>query len=182
MGSPTPRRQVSTSASETKTLWLVPAARRAQRDGEETLRAWLAAGRWGIRDGRSLRAGDRLAFYLSGTGVVATARVAHDVTRYIDVSDVPDGVSVDMSLWHVDLDDCEWLQAPVPLSRDVLEELTVFRGQRSIENWGWLVQTKRRIPPADFDRLTTGVGTKADHGRRGPRDRLNPCPHEAVIN
>ena len=136
------------------TYWLVPAARSGAPDGDETLSRWLARDRWGIRAGRSLRAGDWIAFYVSGVGVSACARVSADVTHPLTADDIPDGVKMDWNLWCVELADAHRVIPPVQLTKELLVQLDIVRGTRALANWGWLVQTKRRISEADFSRLT----------------------------
>jgi hypothetical protein len=138
------------------TYWLVPASRAGQSNGQQILQRWLARSRWGIRDGQSLRAGDLLAFHVSGVGVVATAVVSRDVTDHLTPNDVPRGAIPDPTLWRVRLKDARLLQAVIRITPELRERLPIMRHKppRARANWGWLVHTKRRLSLEDFTVLT----------------------------
>jgi hypothetical protein len=103
---------------------------------------------------KELKPGDRLCFYETGTGIVATARVASAPER----RDVPRVHSPEKYPWAFQVDEVRYLfEAPIVIDAAMRAELDAFRGRDTTAPWAWFVQATRKISQHDFGRLTMSV-------------------------
>jgi hypothetical protein len=118
---------------------------------EGSRRAWLDQNMWGMREStpgrKSLRAGDRVCFYVSGQGVAATATVTGGATSPLRDDELLTGPS-GHTIYRVPLTDVVWLPLPLPIDATIRASLDAFRGKRVDGSWSWLVQTTRKLTPA----------------------------------
>ncbi len=139
--------------------WVLPAGNTKDTTAEESLRACLGRRMWGMRAStphrQSLRAADRVCFYASGVGVVATAVVAGRADQALRPEEMPEPPSdPTQPLYRVPLADIRWLPAPVPLDEALRSRLEAFRGRSMSAPWSWFIQTPSRLSEHDFQLLT----------------------------
>lgn len=101
--------------------------------------------------GRSrLAAGDKIAFYQSRVGVVATATVASSPTK----SPPPHVDYLERFPWSFHVTDVCFLPRPVVIDVHLRRRLDAFR-DKSIENgWQWFVQATRLLGERDYQIVT----------------------------
>jgi hypothetical protein len=149
-----PRSDASTPGS----YWLVPAAPQKGLSAMECLREWLGHGMWGFGEStpsrKALQAGDCMCFYAVGTGVVATAEIAGAADTLVEPREWPQSTPQEGPTYKIPLQDVRWLETPVKVDASLRSTLETFAGRDANGPWSWLVQTTRRLSPADFRRLT----------------------------
>ncbi len=141
-----------------KTHWLAPASGYAGTTAVQSLHHWLDSGKWGFHEStpgrKSVQTGDLIAFYASGTGVVAYAEIAGDANLPVAPDEWPEPVPQERPVYKVPLKDVKWLPAPNKIDAQLRSSLEAFTGRNVNGNWSWLVQTTRRVSPKDFLKLT----------------------------
>jgi len=138
--------------------WMVPASGHAGVTAEQSVKAWLGHDMWGFWEStpgrKSIRAGDGIAFYATGKGVVAYAVITAEPNLLIQPSEWPEPVPQTKPVYKVPLRQVTWLKSPNKVDAAARSELDAFQGRDPNGNWSWLVQTTRRLSEADFRRLT----------------------------
>jgi hypothetical protein len=105
---------------------------------------------------KTLKQGDRIAFYESGVGVVAEAEVTSSPER----KEIPFARSSAEFPWAFRVRDVRYFfDDPVFIDRDLRARLKAFRGRDPAQSWSWLVQGTRRVNGHDFGVL---VGRQSD--------------------
>ncbi|MBA2633953.1 MAG: type I restriction enzyme HsdR N-terminal domain-containing protein [Chloroflexi bacterium] len=142
----------------TKSHWMVPASGHSGVTAEQSLHNWLDSGKWGFWEStpgrKSIHAGDLMAFYAAGTGVVAYAEVTGDANLLVAPDEWPEPVPQDKPVYKVPLKDVKWLPSPNKIDAQLRSSLDAFTGRDVNGVWFWLVQTTRRLSAHDFLRLT----------------------------
>jgi hypothetical protein len=141
--------------------WLVPAGRRPNITGEQSLGHWLGAGMWGFWEStpgrKSVHTGDHVAFYTSDKkvrAIVAYATVAAPADLLIQSHEWPEPFPQDKPVYKLSLTGVEWLTTRHSLTDPALRAtLDAFKGTNLAKSWGWFVVTTRRLSQADFLRL-----------------------------
>lgn len=105
----------------------------------------------GAHASRRIRAGDRICFYASGTGVVAHARVQTAPTRKED-----DRIrNPHRYPWFFKLTEPRlYLEKPVIIDSSLRARLRAFEDKDPEGNWSWFVQQTHEVDPMDFELLT----------------------------
>jgi len=102
---------------------------------------------------KALQRGDWVCFYASRNGVVAHARVISP-PEYMIHEKVQDPEKYP---WIFKLESPEvYLENPVVFSKELRSKLSGFQGKKIDTNWGWFVQSNRRISKDDFDLMIRG--------------------------
>ena len=146
----------STRGSD-KTLYLLtPVSDDNDATAEETIRALLGHGEYVFGDrtpGRkTLKPGDKLAFYESGKGVVASAEVA-TIPELRKVSHVR---HAEKYPWAFKVKNVRYFfDQSVPIDSEVRAKLEAFEGRDLERSWSWFVQGTRLLSEHDFDVLTS---------------------------
>jgi hypothetical protein len=136
--------------------WLVPVASSPDLTAHSVIQSLVSdrrvfAFRHGARGRKSLKAGDWICFYASKKGVVAHARIAVGPQEEIH-NWLP---HPERFPWVIRLEDVKvYLDYPLLLEEAVRVNLDAFRGRASQTNYGWFLQSSRRISKHDFESLT----------------------------
>lgn len=109
----------------------------------------------------AIEPGDFVAFYATGNGVVAYARVAAKAATLLANEEWPEPQAPTKQVYKLPLIDVIWLAKPLAVTHQVRATLEAFKGKNPDSNWAWLVQTTRRLTSGDFKRLT-GQSTALD--------------------
>lgn len=153
-GAPVP---VSSGGNMTS-YWLVPASGHAGISAEQSLRYWLNSGKWGFWEStpgrKSVHAGDCIAFYAAGKGVLAYAEVVGDADLLVTPDEWPEPVAQDKPVYKLPLKNVKWLAAQNKIDAQMRSSLDAFANRDPNGNWSWLVQTTRRLSAHDFKELT----------------------------
>jgi hypothetical protein len=106
---------------------------------------------------KTLKPGDRLAFYESGVGVVAEAEVASLPER----RELPYTRRSDKFPWAFAVRDVRYFfDAPIALDADLRSRLDAFRGRAQTQKWAWFVQGTHRVSAHDFALLVGREGVQ----------------------
>jgi Type I restriction enzyme R protein N terminus (HSDR_N) len=146
------------ASSSRPNYWMAPASSRPGMSAEQALKAWLGKGMWGFGEStpgrKSIRAADWIAFYATGTGVVAYAQVTGEANLLVQPSEWPESIPQSGPTYKIPLRDVTWLPNRNRIDAQARSQLDAFQGRDPNGNWSWLVQTTRRLSQADFNRLT----------------------------
>ena len=139
--------------------WLIPAGKRHGLSAAAHLKLWLGAGFWGFGEStpgrKTLRAGDWVCFYAAErAGILAYARMAASVDALVTAEEWPEAFPPDGPVYKLPLSEINWLPIPVKLDASTRAGLDAFAGSSPGKQWGFFVQTTRRLTQGDFDRLT----------------------------
>src|SRR5260370_27146889 len=138
-------------------FWVVPASSHRDVTATESLHYWLDRGMWGFYESTPLRTaldpGDSVAFYATGTGVVAHARVAAKAMTLVQPSEWPEPNPQTKQVYKLPLVNVTWLEKPVEITQTVRAGLEAFQGKSRTSSWSWLVQTTRLLAEGDFLQL-----------------------------
>lgn len=104
---------------------------------------------------KRIKPGDWIAFYASGVGVVAHARVAGvPEKKFHPAVGNPEKYS-----WVFPLSDAKlYLDCPVVIDRDLRSRLIKFRNRDPDKAWSWFVQSTTTLEEHDFRLLTQHEG------------------------
>jgi hypothetical protein len=132
--------------------WLTPIKSDEKGSAEEVVRTLVGEHHlyaFGDRTpGRKhLKPGDGIAFYATGTGVIAHAQVASMPER----KPHPSLRHPELYPWTFRLDNiCLYPEAPVVIDAALRSRLEPFQGRDPNQPWAWFVQATRRISQHDF--------------------------------
>jgi hypothetical protein len=134
--------------------FLTPVTDEPDAPAEKTIRSLLDQKVYVFGDrtpGRkSLKAGDRIAFYQTQVGVVAEATVAGSPER----RSVKFAKDPERFPWAFKVKDVRYFfDKPMVIDASLRSRLDAFRGRDSSKAWGFFVQVTRIVTPADFERL-----------------------------
>jgi hypothetical protein len=100
---------------------------------------------------KSMKSGDRIAFYATTKGVVAHATLSSPPER----RPFPDGLSHKDYPWVCSLTDSRlYLEKPVAIDAKLRLQLDSFQGRNPEKGWAWFVQATRKVSLHDFELLT----------------------------
>jgi hypothetical protein len=137
--------------------WLVPAGPRETMTALESLHCWLDSGQWGFFESTpnrsTVKQGDLIAFYATGKGIAAWARVASAATLLIKPEEWPEPMAQDRPVYRLPLRDVQWLEPVRPINSALRSTLDAFKGKKPSANWAWLVQSTHGLSYDDFRRL-----------------------------
>ncbi|MGH2390963.1 MAG: type I restriction endonuclease [Chloroflexota bacterium] len=123
----------------------------------EHLRLWLDHGMWGMNastPGRErLRPGDRACFYVTGSGIAATATITAAADVMIPPEDVPAGSRIE-PVYRVPLANIEWFASPIALDAPLRLSMDAFADRPAGRFWGWFTITTRGVTARDFALMT----------------------------
>lgn len=152
--TPTPAQIVPTSFAgvDGPTFFLTPVSDEKESPAEQTIRSLLDQG-WYVfgettRGRKVIRAGDRICFYQSGVGVVASATVTSSVEKKpIRFVRNPDAYP-----WAFGVADVRYFfDAPIAIDAAMRSRLDAFRGRDPAKGWAWFVQgTRFGLTARDF--------------------------------
>ena len=99
---------------------------------------------------RSMKKGDRIAFYATTKGVIAHATLSTAPEKIPR----PDGTTDKDYPWISLLKDaCLYLDAPVAIDAKLRLQLDAFKGRNPEKSWAWFVQTTHKVSLRDFELL-----------------------------
>ncbi|MFH1548920.1 MAG: EVE domain-containing protein [Planctomycetota bacterium] len=141
--------------AETK-YYLLPAHDEGDSTAREIIATLLKEKIWGLgpktRFRGSIKKGDRICFYASGLGVVATATAAGESRKgkhKLISSSYP---------YLLHLDNVKFLPEPVEISSELRSNLDKFEKLDPEAAWGWFVVGTSNLTKRDFE-LLTSTGT-----------------------
>jgi hypothetical protein len=152
---PIPTDQHTITHTQDHMYLLTPVASEEGISAEETIRSLLDQGVYVFGDrttGRKdLKPGDRIAFYESGKGVVASAQVASNAeNRRIAFAKNPDRFPWAFKVINVQY----FFDDPVFIDATVRLQLNAFSGKDPQSPWSWFVQGTKKITEHDYNILT----------------------------
>lgn len=156
---PSPDSESTDVAASQDTLYLLtPVADEKEATARDTIKGLLDSGWYvfGERTAgrRSLKPGDRVAFYESGVGVVADAEVVSIAER----RSVPGVRHPERFPWAFRVGKPRYFfDTPVVIDPALRARLDAFAGRDPVGPWAWFVQGTRVISAHDFA-ILTGVG------------------------
>jgi hypothetical protein len=144
--------QVATSSVS---CFLAPVSDTASERALERVRRLVGEAQvWGfgpkLAARKYMRPGDRICFYATGTGVVASAVIA-EAPRNSHDGRIGDPIRFP---WVASLRDVRMFERPVLLTRDLRKELDAFSARDPDELWSWFVQFAHSVSAHDFLMLT----------------------------
>ena len=145
----------SPATANAAAYWLTPIKSDEKGTAEEVVQILVGEGHtyaFGDRtSGRKhLKPGDWIAFYATGTGVIAHARVTSVPAR----TPHPKLRHPELYPWTFQLDSVRlYPEAPVVLDAAMRSQLDPFQGRDPNQVWAWFVQATRRISQHDFELL-----------------------------
>ncbi len=148
----------SSSFATARQYLLTPVSDDEDSTAEETIQALLGHGEYVFGDrtpGRkSLKPGDKLAFYESGRGVVACAEVASSP----ELRKVAHVRHAEKYPWAFKVRDVRYFfDQPIVIDSEIRAKLEAFRGRELQRSWSWFVQGTRKLTEHDFEVLTSGT-------------------------
>ena len=162
-GTESPTREVlPTFTSPVPTLvgqgfYVFPVGPDAGYPGIDHLKAWLAAGFWGVRVStphrQRLKQGDRCCFYATKLGIVAHGEMAGQASVKVSSGEWPGPGPHRDNVYKVPLKEIVWLSAPKEITPELRAQLDAFKGKDPSRPWAWFIQTTNRLSDHDFKEL-----------------------------